>query len=654
MKLKSVRITEFQSIRDSNSFEVGDITCLVGKNEAGKTALLQSLYRLNPIIETDGNYDVTNDYPRTDVEDYRYDVESGAREPATVVRATFVLDNDDLQPIEAELGNEVLTKHEVILEKGYANKRIYTVKSNFERALKHMVASTQLLPEVSTELSKCSTAQEALDFIASQESTTEVNRLKGILFEIQKEGLSSYIYHKYLEPRLPKFLYFDEYYQMRGHENIDTLKQRVSQGNLQPSDHPMLGLIELARLNLDQLISPQRTQELVNKLEGAGNHLSKKVLKYWSQNKHLQMRFDVRPARSGDPEGMRTGTNIWASVYDSRHMVTTIIGSRSRGFIWFFSFLAWYSKLQRKNEPLILLLDEPGLSLHAKAQEDLLRFFEEELKDNHQLIYTTHSPFMVDSQHFERIRIVQDKSIDTLGPLPFEEDGTKVLTDVLEATEDSLFPLQGALGYEIYQTLFVGPNSLVVEGVSDLLYLQTISAFLQEEGRNGLSSKWTITPVGGSDKVPTFVALIGAQKGLKVATLIDIQKKDRQVIENLYKKKLLKKSHVFSFADFTGTDEADIEDMFESDFYLKLVEVEFRSDLQKPLTLAELNNNIPRMIVRLEEYFKKYPMNNDIQYNHYRPARYFSENLNLLKKDISKETLDRFEEVFKKLNALLK
>ena len=61
---------------------------------------------------------------------------------------------------------------------------------------------------------------------------------------------------------------------------------------------------------------------------------------------------------------------------------------------------------------LILLLDEPGLSLHAKAQADLLRYFEEELKPNHQLIYTTHSPFMVDPTHFERVRIVQNLSIE--------------------------------------------------------------------------------------------------------------------------------------------------------------------------------------------------------------------------------------------------
>ena len=79
MKLKSVKITEFQSIRETESVEISDITCLVGKNESGKTAFLQALYRLNPIIPAHSNYDVTDDYPRADVEDYQQLVEVGKR-----------------------------------------------------------------------------------------------------------------------------------------------------------------------------------------------------------------------------------------------------------------------------------------------------------------------------------------------------------------------------------------------------------------------------------------------------------------------------------------------------------------------------------------------------------------------------------------------
>jgi len=75
---------------------------LVGKNEAGKTALLEALYRLNPIVSLDGNFDVTDDYPRSEVEDYQQGVEGGQRQEAVVVRAVFGLDESELEAITEE------------------------------------------------------------------------------------------------------------------------------------------------------------------------------------------------------------------------------------------------------------------------------------------------------------------------------------------------------------------------------------------------------------------------------------------------------------------------------------------------------------------------------------------------------------------------
>jgi predicted ATP-dependent endonuclease of OLD family len=297
------------------------------------------------------------------------------------------------------------------------------------------------------------------------------------------------------------------------------------------------------------------------------------------------------------------------------------------------------------------LLDEPGLALHGKAQGDLLRYIEEELKPHHQVIYTTHSPFMVDPKHFDRVRIVEDKSTEIEDPHEEEIPGTKVYTNVLEVSEGSLFPLQGALGYELSQTLFVGPNNLIVEGVSDLLYVQTISSALDALGREGLNESWTITPVGGADKIPTFAALLGSQKDLNIATLIDIQQKDRQSVESLYKKKLLEQNKVLTFADFTGKKESDIEDMFDVDFYLKLVNAEFKAALQKPIIVADLQKR-DRILVSIEAYLLSSPLKTG-KFNHYRPARYFTEHADALTKTIAPESLDRFEKAFKKLNMLL-
>jgi hypothetical protein len=222
----------------------------------------------------------------------------------------------------------------------------------------------------------------------------------------------------------------------------------------------------------------------------------------------------------------------------------------------------------------------------------------------------------------------------------------------LEVSSGSLFPLQGALGYELSQTLFVGPKSLIVEGVSDLLYLQLISGVLERKKRVALSAEWTITPVGGAEKVSTFVALLGAQKGLTVATLIDIQEKDRQQIENLYKRKLLQKQNVLTFADFTGAKEADIEDMFEPDLYLELVNGEYKKSLSKPIAVADLAAQDPRILVRLQKHLEQQPLQGET-FSHFRPARYLTEHLKTLETKISDATLDRFEKAFLALNKLL-
>lgn len=684
--LKSFQVREFQSIRDSNPVDVGDITCLVGKNEAGKTALLRALYRLNPINAGDDKFDVTDDYPRVRVTDYQLAIKRG-KQHTSVIEAAFALEQDDLAQLEEHFGQGVLPTRALTIEKDYENKRLFELEVDEQIAGQTLLRRANLADELTatgvaweslTDLSgvldaraterqkEFSKALEAANALADPDEKTKAiaeaqpsqetaaaRALRAELTTINERGVNDYIYTQYLAARVPQFLYFDEYYQMLGAENIEALQLRVNEKRLEPHDYPLLGLIELAGLQLSELVNPSRTQELKNRLQGASNHLTGKILKYWSQNKHLRLAFDVRPARPGDPVGMQKDTNIWAEVMDQKHFLNTALGTRSRGFVWFFSFLAWYSHLKNTtSQRIILLLDEPGLSLHAKAQADLLRYFEEELREHHQILYTTHSPFMVDVRHLERVRIVQDKSIDADAELAEADDGTKVLDDFLDASGDSLFPLRAALGYEIYQTLFLGPNSLIVEGASDLLYLQAVSAVLEQAGREALSSAWTITPVGGADKVPTFVSLIGSQEGLRVATLIDFQKQHVQMIENLYKKRLLKKNSVLTFADFTGKVESDIEDMFERDFYLGIVNAEYKSNLAKPIDPADLTAYHPRVLAAIEEYLKGNPLQG-ATFNHYRPARYLTEHLGTLGNQLSAATLDNFERAFNALNRLL-
>jgi hypothetical protein len=654
MKLREFRVREFRSIWDSGPIKVHDqTTCLVGKNEAGKTALLTALYRTNPIIPADATFNETYDYPKREVEDYRFAVANEDREEAVVVECLYELEDDDVGAISSVFGASVL-KEKTFKHKTYygktASKFLLTVDEAAAR--KHLADNPALPDDLKQSLRTATDWTTFATALDAAEATEPVNALKGLVATVLENGLAHYLFNSLIWTRAPKYLYFDEYYQMKGRANLNALIAREDAKQLEDSDYPLLGLINLARLDHRQLMQTNNTTELKNKLEGAGNYLTTRIVKYWSQNKHIKMEFDVRDGKPEDPEGMRQGMNVWGEVYDTVHWAHTPLGSRSRGFVWFFSFLAWYEDIKRQKQNVILLLDEPGLSLHGRAQADLLRYFEAELAD-HQLLYTTHSPFMIDPQKFERVRIVQDLSIDSKEQLPKDQDGTKVLTNVFDATDDSLFPLQGALGYEIQQTLFIGPNSLVVEGPADMLYLRAVSAQLEREGRTGLSEDWVITPVGGSGKVPAFVALLAPQKGMNVATLLDIQNKDRALIEDLYKKKLLKKKQVLTYAEFIGQDEADIEDVFERACYVDLVNSEFQKELKTPLDVSKLNAKEPRTLRAIEAYLAGNPLKSGT-FGHYRPARYFSENIATLWPKVSDATKDRFEAMFNQLNGLLK
>ena len=210
------------------------------------------------------------------------------------------------------------------------------------------------------------------------------------------------------------------------------------------------------------------------------------------------MRFHIQDADSGDPEGMNSGLNLWILLRDKESGVEKHFSTESAGFIWFFSFLLQFRENIHGNKGVALLLDEPGLSLHAKAQENLVDYFGNIVSQNFQIIYTTHSPFMINRKNnFQEVRIVENLSLNPeSGSLNYEESGTKVNNKVFEIGKGSLFPIQAALGYDISQSLFINPNNLLVEGASDQIYIQIMSDLLIKRGEKGLNPRWSIIPAG--------------------------------------------------------------------------------------------------------------------------------------------------------------
>src|SRR5262249_33939970 len=126
-----------------------------------------------------------------------------------------------------------------------------------------------------------------------------------------------------------------------------------------------------------------------------------------------------------------------ARIYNALHDMTVPFSDRSAGFIWFFSFLVSFSQVKKAQPDAVILLDEPALNLHGKAQSDLLRYIEEKLMPDHQVIYSTHSPFMVPADRLDWVRTVEDV-VEQKGLMIFESHGTKVGGDVLSTDRDTL------------------------------------------------------------------------------------------------------------------------------------------------------------------------------------------------------------------------
>jgi hypothetical protein len=443
---------------------------------------------------------------------------------------------------------------------------------------------------------------------------------------------------------------------MVGQIRVDTLKHRETHGPaLDSGEQVFLDFLEFAGTSADEITTATTYESLNARCEAASNNITDQLREYWTQNPFLEIDVRVTKAEPGDPAPFDAGTIVRNRVRNTLHRVSVPFSERSAGFIWFFSFLVKFAQVRQSGTNLILLLDEPGLTLHGKAQEDLLRYFAEKLLPHHQLIFSTHSPFMVPADQIEKCRIVEDR-IKQSRPGQWTTDGTKVSKEALVVDPDSLFPLQGALGYNITQTLFIGRNTLLVEGPGDILYLHAISNALKRRGRPFLDPKWTLCPAGGIDKIQAFVSLFSGAR-LHIAALTDFAQGDKRKIEAMRQSQLLGTDRLMTFADLLGLPEADVEDIFSRETYIKIVNATLDLKAPNTITVTKLDataNGTSRLLKQMENACKLLPPE-CAEFDHYSPADWLIRNPQTLDGDSTKvlETLDRAEKVIKAINDRL-
>ena len=615
MKLDSFRVTEFRSVQDSGWIDTEQITALIGTNESGKTNILLPLWKLNPADE--GAIDLKDDLPRD-----KYHVYREANPKPVFIYAKYVLSEKEKIALAKLSGHKTDEFAEVIVSKDYdenlfwefpyeqgcdpsiidtartslneyrttlTTAQVSSVKTETERREKACAiiekALTALdgtanikfvLSAAHDELTKFD--EDVKSSVACATIAEAIQKISEMVSECDKPTLDSdKTVIEYLEANMPKYVYYSNYgnldsqiYLPQVLQNIGkkdlgikesakarTLKTLFKFVQLDPNEITELGTEATGNLTQDQInkiADKKKEREIL--LASAASGFTKSFNEWWKQGDYT---FEFQ----ADGNFFR----IWVS--DSVRPERIELESRSTGLQWFFSFyLVFLVESEQHHQNAILLLDEPGVTLHPLAQKDLFLFFEN-LSQNNQMLYTTHSPFMVDSNHLERVRSVY---IDTKGKTVVSPD-LRAAERLRGANQpQSIYPAHAALGLSVSDTLLVNCNPVLVEGESDQVYLSALKNLLISKGKIAPLKEIVFIPTGGIKGIKATSAILSGASEIKPPVLLDGDKPGVKMATELkadfyaaYQDK------VILISKYTSLDEGEIEDLFPKQKFARLV-----------------------------------------------------------------------------------
>jgi energy-coupling factor transporter ATP-binding protein EcfA2 len=597
MKIRSFRVWKYRNIEDSCDIELLDnLTCIVGKNQSGKTALLRALHKFNP--HEPAPYDMRREWPRGQ--------RTAQNKNQVVCAVRFELEDEERERL-AELTQESMTAKEVVITKDYGGE--FEVQfpeqpdlfpdalhpNDIDSACEAFVETDEQVGETFAAAAR-ECIEEAKRFARegrfeelSTLRTTQTARLQASFtpgnphpqHQLEQQFLQTYTEklkqvegalgealtmhqraHEYLVKRIPVFIYMADYKSFQGRAEIEAIKQK--QGNpkvpLTEEDETFLMILKLAGLDLDQLIK-QGASKNVNilhdrqlDLQDAATTLTRGVAGRWGQNEYrIEFRTD--------------GQVFFTDIEEVGKDIGMIpLEEQSKGFQWFFSFdLHFMHDSNGTFEGCVLLLDEPGLHLHPGGQADLLARLDAYAAKN-TTIYTTHLPFLVDLREPARIKVINQ-----------DAGGAVVSADLGASQRDERLTLQAALGMRANQSYLIADRNVVVEGPGDYWITTELSNALQRSGEDGLPDDVMVTAAGSASELVHMATFMIGQE-LQVVALFDSDEAGRKEEDRLRTKWLTRyktsRSATLLLGHAVGVDDQDftLEDLFPDDYYLSKVQ----------------------------------------------------------------------------------
>lgn len=516
MRLIKFRIKNFKSIIDSGycSF-ASDLTILIGKNESGKTATLEALRYFNRNLQR--------------VSEGAFPLDGSDREP--FVEIWFRFDNDDLNAIQEEAGVKLSEKAlDYIQENGLGvtknsrgkyglndecvgrlfrgetataaagNDQIRYIKSAKER-LQELLKGP-IVPAIDFESSNDNIQKESRELIRTVKTylpsikdenmqTEAIEAIRTIIRESQKltgpqepqegeeaqgnpeqaRGAETFFLEGVVK-RLPTFIFFSEF--------CDILPFEIPVSHLK-ENRSVLNFAKIAGLDLDRFMETSDVQRRINYLNRHSATISGDFLDYWQQNK---IELVVKPE----------GDKLLFGVKEQGRTDFFKIEQRSKGFQWFLSFYLRLNAEKSKNN--VILIDEPGMNLHAKAQKEILRVLENKVVTESQVIFSTHCPYLIDTKRLDRIRLA----------LKDAEKGTVISEDIhSQADEESLMPVMTAMGGEKLTTApLMGKKNVIVGGVADFYFCEALKAHVSDLDLDEIN----FLPATDTDNIIQLVSLM--------------------------------------------------------------------------------------------------------------------------------------------------
>lgn len=601
MQLTKFRVLNFRSIIDSTWIDCNNVTNIIGVNESGKSNALMALWKLNPAY--DGEINLLEDLPRND-----YAILKNNFENKRFIEVYFELNENDklLKDLIELTGHDAEELKIIYLSRCYDGKYYYyfpnekhIVELPIDDLKKIIEDSLSTIQNIATTVNKEAAYKAAviatLNLIADNlktltslkeenfqelKETLEISVMPSANSKISPiiEKIKSHIDEKLLlfnkKPiknddvfqkiidSIPKFVYYSNYGNLDSEiylphviDNLNrtdisgvaaakarTLKVLFKFIGLNPKEILELGQ-EPQNLSAEQieLFSKKRSERTVL-LNSASSKLTKAFKQWWKQGNYV---FDLR----ADGKFFK----IWVS--DEKRPEKIELESRSTGLQWFLSFyLIFLVETQNTLKNSILLLDEAGLSLHPLAQKDLLNFFKS-LAEKNQIIHTTHSPFLVDTDNIDNVKIAY-----------VNEDGQTVLSNNLRANTDpkqstSIYAVHAALGLSVSDILLNGCTPVIVEGPSDQYYFNAIKNYLISNGKFKSTKEIVFMPAGGVKGVSAIASIISANNELPFVIL------DADSSGKSFKNKLLKELYkdepekIISLDDIANKENIEVEDI---------------------------------------------------------------------------------------------